>query len=46
MQEKEPKLEKKLAVEVAWMYKYSNGQIALSDFKQPAGMNLKEENRR
>jgi IS5 family transposase len=27
------------------MYRYSNGQIRLSDFKQPIGMNLKEENR-
>ena len=28
------------------MYRYSNGQISLSDFKQPVGMNLKENNRR
>ena len=27
------------------MYRYSNGQIRLSDFKQPMGMNLKESNR-
>lgn len=27
------------------MYKYSNGQISLSDFKQPVGMNLKDNNR-
>ena len=27
------------------MYRYSNGQISLADFKQPAGMNLKESNR-
>ena len=27
------------------MYKYSNGQIRLTDFKQPVGMNLKESNR-
>ena len=27
------------------MYQYSNGQIRLSDFKQPMGMNLKEDNR-
>lgn len=27
------------------MYRYSNGQISLSDFKQPTGMNLKEDNR-
>ena len=26
------------------MYRYSNGQISLSDFKQPVGMNLKENN--
>ena len=29
----------------ARMYRYSNGQISLSDFKQPVGMNLKESNR-
>ena len=27
------------------MYRYKNGQIRLSDFKQPMGMNLKESNR-
>lgn len=27
------------------MYRYSNGQISLADFHQPAGMNLKESNR-
>ena len=27
------------------MYRYSNGQISLPDFKQPVGMNLKEGNR-
>ena len=27
------------------MYRYSNGQISLSDFNQPVGMNLKESNR-
>lgn len=27
------------------MYRYSNGQISLEDFNQPAGMNLKENNR-
>ena len=27
------------------MYRYSNGQISLVDFKQPVGMNLKEGNR-
>ena len=27
------------------MYRYSNGQIILADFKQPVGMNLKESNR-
>lgn len=26
------------------MYRYSNGQISLADFKQPVGMNLKESN--
>lgn len=27
------------------MYKYSNGQISLSDFQQPMGMRLREDNR-
>ena len=27
------------------MYRYSNGQISLADFKQPVGINLKESNR-
>ena len=27
------------------MYRYSNGQISLTDFEQPVGMNLKESNR-
>ena len=27
------------------MYRYSNGQISLADFKQPVGMNLKQSNR-
>lgn len=27
------------------MYRYSNGQMSLADFKQPVGMNLKESNR-
>jgi len=27
------------------MYKYKSGQMSLADFKQPIGMNLKEENR-
>ena len=27
------------------MYRYSNGQNSLLDFKQPVGMNLKESNR-
>ena len=27
------------------MYRYSNGQVSLADFKQPVGMNLKESNR-
>ena len=27
------------------MYRYSNGQISLSDFEQPVGMKLKESNR-
>jgi Transposase domain (DUF772). len=28
-----------------WMYKYSNGQISLADFRQPVGMHLKDDNR-
>ena len=27
------------------MYRYSNGQISLSDFQQPMGMHLREDNR-
>ena len=27
------------------MYRYSNGQISLPDFKQPVGMKLKESSR-
>jgi len=27
------------------MYRYSNGQISLSDFQQPIGMHLRENNR-
>ena len=27
------------------MYQYSNGQISLSDFRQPMGMKLREDNR-
>lgn len=27
------------------MYRYSNGQISLADFKQPVGMDLKGSNR-
>ena len=26
------------------MYRYSNGQISLSDFQQPMGMRLREDN--
>jgi membrane-bound lytic murein transglycosylase MltF len=42
--EKLKKPRKTLRLE-ATMYRYSNGQISLSDFKQPVGMNLKENNR-
>ena len=42
--EKHEKRAKALHLE-AGMYRYSNGQISLSDFKQPVGMNLKESNR-
>jgi hypothetical protein len=27
------------------MYRYDNGQLNLSDFQQPVGMHLKEDNR-
>lgn len=27
------------------MYKFSNGQISLADFRQPVGMHLKEDTR-
>lgn len=37
---------KSLHLEWMRMYRYSNGQIRLSDFKQPMWMNLKEENSR
>ena len=36
---------KRLHLEWVRIYWYSNGQIHLSDFKQPMGMNLKESNR-
>ena len=36
---------KNLALGGAAMYKYSNGQISLSDFQQPMGMRLREDNR-
>ena len=42
--EKRENTRKTLHLEAA-MYRYSNGQISLSDFNQPAGMNLKESNR-
>ena len=36
---------KSLHMEGTSMYRYSNGQISLSDFHQPMGMQLKEDNR-
>ncbi len=36
---------KNLALLGTHMYRYSNGQISLSDFKRPVGMNLKESSR-
>lgn len=45
MQGKDEKADKKLALGVDGMYRYSNGQIRLADFGQPIGMNLKEDNR-
>jgi len=45
VQEKGSKQPEKLAHGVTGMYRYSNGQISLADFKQPIGMNLKENNR-
>lgn len=40
-----PKGLKSLHKVVMGMYKYSSGQISLADFRQPAGMHLKEDNR-
>ncbi len=40
-----PTTGKKLCIRGMAMYRYSNEQISLSDFKQPVGMNLKENNR-
>ncbi|MDD6236658.1 MAG: transposase, partial [Clostridiales bacterium] len=42
---KQQNASKSLHLEWMRMYRYSNGQIRLSDFKQPMGMNLKEDNR-
>ena len=39
------KIQQKPCTRGATMYRYSNGQISLADFKQPVGMNLKESNR-
>ena len=36
---------KPLHLEGTDMYRYSNGQISLSDFQQPMGMCLREDNR-
>ena len=34
------KIQQKPCTWRATMYRYSNGQISLADFKQPVGMNL------
>ena len=39
------KIQQKSCTWRATMYRYSNGQISLADFKQPVDMNLKESNR-
>ena len=39
------KIQQKPCTWRATIYRYSNGQISLADFKQPVGMNLKESNR-
>ena len=39
------KIQQKLCTWRATMYRYSNGQVSLADFKQPVGMNLKERKR-
>ena len=36
---------KNLALGGAAMYRYSDGQISLTDFEQPMGMKLREDNR-
>ena len=43
--ENSKKLAKTLHLEGMGMYRYSNGQISLSDFQQPMGMHLREDNR-
>ena len=43
--ENSKKLAKTLHLEGMGMYRYSNGQISLSDFQQPMGMHLQEDNR-
>lgn len=45
MQGKRPKTVKNLALGGTDMYCYSNGQISLTDFQQPMGMHLREDNR-
>ena len=46
MQGKRQKTAKNLALEGAAMYRYGDGQISLTDFEQPMGMKLREDNRR
>lgn len=43
--ENSEKRAKSLHLEGMSMYRYSNGQISLSDFQQPMGMKLRENNR-
>jgi hypothetical protein len=45
VQEKRKKSGKNLALGGTKIYRYSNGQISLSDFMQPIGMNLEKGNR-
>jgi len=45
VQRKQQKLRKKLALGEMNMYCYGNRQISLTDFQQPMGMKLKEDNR-
>jgi len=45
VQEKAGKRAKRLALGVIGIYKFGDGQIRLTDFKQPVGMKMNPENR-